>query len=125
LMDPRLSLMVGAVCALITQSMTASGALPGGAWRLHFTGIVCRSAPCPDWKVQDRSSGLWFSAVVHFVHPVDAHRAQAARSGTVDLLADGERSELTMSGRRYSLMSINRVAGEAAATAEIPAQSTP
>ncbi len=91
--------------------------LPPSQWRLRFLAISCRSAPCSDRIVEDRKTGEWFPALVSFANPADKRRAQTVQIGAVDFLADGDRTELTMSARRYTSMVISRVVGQTPATA--------
>ena len=102
--------MLAVTTAPVCGPAKAQDQIAHSQWRLKFLAISCRSAPCSDWTVQDRKTGVWFPAVVKFARPADERHIHI---GGNDLLADGERSELELSGRRYTLILVSRVVGEA------------
>jgi hypothetical protein len=101
--------------ALLDLSLLVGGAgVATGRCRLHYASIVCRRAPCPDWRVTDRDTHEQFMAVVDF-SPVGGQPPE----GPADLLVEGRAVQTTWPGSGasypYTLFTVIRITGRIAA----------
>ncbi len=99
---PRL-LGVGAAMVALTAAVAPSA--HAARFRLHYTGIVCRAAPCADWDVTDQTSGERFSAVVI----LPGRAAEAVAAGRADYVGIGTRGEVASGQRRAAQVTITEI----------------
>ena len=98
----RILAVAAAVIALTTTVVASAHA---ARFRLHYTGIVCRAAPCADWDVTDQTSGERFRAVV--ILPRRAAEDVAARRA--DYVGLGTRAEIVLGQRRAAQVTITHI----------------
>ena len=99
----RRLLAVAAAVVALTAAVAPSA--HAARFRLHYTGIVCRAAPCADWDVTDQTSGERFRAVV--ILPGRAAEDVAARRA--DYIGLGTRGEIVLGQRRAAQVTITQI----------------
>ena len=78
----------------LALSVVRAADAESGVWRAHFTGILCRAAPCPDWELVEPDSGERFIAVVlRAGRGLVLGLSTEVVEGRADLLIEGSREQ--------------------------------
>ena len=104
--------LLAVAAAMVAVTVAVAPSAHAARFRLHYTGIVCRAAPCADWDVTDQTSGKRFRAVVI----LPGHVAEDVAAGRFDYVGIGTRREIASGQRRAAQVTITQMESTVSAT---------